>query len=596
LIVLGLLASPARAADMMVPAGGTLNLMENVILTGGDTFTAGEAGGARCTIHGNGHGFVVPKDTAFTGSVIIRNCDVDGLGKVDAMKKLELEAFLLTISGNGKFIIEGSTFSKSSTTELKISEHVDVVFRGNHVLKDAIAPALTLLLDSPPLFWSTGETDGMKLIQGNLIEKGRLKFTSTSGWIVGGAMPGEGNVMIGTRVGIELENASLMEIRGNYSHTLIEGERWNQVKNLSINGGDGNTIEHNVFWGRNWLVEMSSGGELRYNLLIDAAERGWVLTWSDSGAKIHHNLAIATSKSQEGPTGGFVIEDARTMDRALTTEAYNNTLDLGGKCNPGVEGAVVLRDVSLLMSLRSNAFTNVRVAQGMGAALVRSQDPMQPPEHLGYADYNLFFTPDSPIKKSYSATVAGKNERTTDGFARNDVPAEGAIDQQVDPLFTGPIPRVFPFDEEMIKTRATTTCQVLAYYRKVYTPRMDSPVIDMGDLAEGMSNDVGAVGAGEENPADLFGRLCDETDVGTPSTAPEVFKCTDVVLTAPEPPGGGGDPGTGGMGPIGRPKGITCVCDVGAATPQPGAATLALLAALGLLAGRRRAGRRRGGR
>jgi hypothetical protein len=578
-LVAGLAAAPARAADIMVAPGQDYTLMEDVLLTGADTFTAGAADGPRCKIHGNGFGFLAEKDKGWTGSIVIRNCDLDTIGTID------IEGFLLTVAGNGKFIIENSTYSRSGRIEVNTSEHVDVVFRNNHVLKDNVYPEVILLPDSPPFFHSSGPTDGMKLFQGNLIEKGRVKLTSTTGWLIGGATPAEGNVMIGTRVGIELENADLTEVRNNYSHTLVEGLKWNQVKNLSINGGDGNIVEHNVFVGRNWLVEMSSGGELRYNLLVDAVERGWVLTYSDSGVKIHHNIGIATKVSQESPTGGIVVESPK-FNGPPTTEAYNNTLDLGGKCNPGVEGAVVLRDVSVLLSLRSNAFTGVRVPQRTGAALVMSQDQSVPTDHLLYADYNLFYTPDSPVKRSYSATVAGKTERVDPGFALNDVSVGGAVDQQVDPLFTGPIPRVFPFDEEMIKTRATTTCQILAYYRKVYTPGPGSPLIDAGDPMDKAGNDVGAVGAGADNVDDLFGRLCDENDVGTPVATADVFQCAAVPVGAP------GQSGPGDPGPLMKPEGITCVCDAGAAAPRPGAAALALAGALAVLAGRRRQGRR----
>jgi hypothetical protein len=569
------LAAPARAADTVVAAGEDKTLTEDVTLTGADTFTAGTADGPRCKIHGNGFGFLADKNAGWTGSIIIRNCDLDTIGTAD------IESFLLTIAGSGKLIIENSTLSKSGLIDLSISEHVDVVFRNNVVAKDNVYPEVKLLLNSPPFFHSSGPTDGMRLIQGNLIQKGRIKLTSTMGWTIGGGKPGEGNVLNGTRVGIELENTSLTEIRGNYSHTLVEGTEWNQVKNLSINGGGANLIEHNVFWGRNWLIEMSTSGELRYNLFIDAEERGWVLTYTDSGAKIHHNIAVSNKKNQESPTGGFVFE-APKEGMPPSDEVYNNTLDLGGKCNPGVEGAIVMRGGSFLPSLRSNAFTNLRVPAMEKAGIVQAQDPTEPPEHLGYADYNLFFAPDSPTKKLYSATVAGKTERVDAGFALNDVSKGGMVDQMVDPMFTGPIPRVFPFDEAMIETRATTTCQILAYYRKVYTPAPGSPLIDAGDPMDKAGNDIGAVGAGMDNAADLFGRLCDETDVGAPSTAADIFMCPTVPI-------GKIGTSTGGQpGPVPRPEGITCVCDAGAAGPRPSGAAAALALTLAGLAMRRR--------
>ena len=108
-----------------------------------------------------------------------------------------------------------------------------------------------------------------------------------------------------------------------------------------------------------------------------------------------------------------------------------------------------------------------------------------------------------------------------------------------------------------------------AYYRSVYAPGAGSPLIDAGDPADGAGNDVGAVGAGEDDAADLFGRLCDETDIPTPNVA-DLTKCPNAPIIAIGETGGTGGGGSGG--PVTRPEGITCVCDVGAASPRPGAA------------------------
>jgi hypothetical protein len=46
---------------------------------------------------------------------------------------------------------------------------------------------------------------------------------------------------------------------------------------------------------------------------------------------------------------------------------------------------------------------------------------------------------------------------------------------------------------------------VLGLYRTRYAPQAGSPLIDAGDPQGGAGNDIGAVGAGQANPADLFG-------------------------------------------------------------------------------------------
>lgn len=57
--------------------------------------------------------------------------------------------------------------------------------------------------------------------------------------------------------------------------------------------------------------------------------------------------------------------------------------------------------------------------------------------------------------------------------------------------------------------RRVTVSQILAFYRRMYTPRSTSPLVDQGDPTDdtgGMRNtDIGAVGAGNPHPDDLFG-------------------------------------------------------------------------------------------
>ena len=55
------------------------------------------------------------------------------------------------------------------------------------------------------------------------------------------------------------------------------------MKNLSINQATNVLVEHNVFWGLNWSLEIKGQAEIRYNLVLDNEERGWVLIWDDVG-------------------------------------------------------------------------------------------------------------------------------------------------------------------------------------------------------------------------------------------------------------------------------------------------------------------------
>src|SRR5262249_2400815 len=108
---------------------------------------------------------------------------------------------------------------------------------------------------------------------------------------------------------------------------------------------------------------------------------------------------------------------------------------------------------------------------------------------------------------------------------------------------------------------------------------MNSPLIDAGDPADGPGNDIGAVGAGTDNALDLFGKLCDPSDVGPIAPAADVFTCATVSL---EGGGGGGNPPVTPGGP-----GFVCVCQAGAGAPSA-APFVAVLAVAGLVLARRR--------
>jgi MYXO-CTERM domain-containing protein len=575
LVAGGLLASEARAVDTTVDPGTTTTLSADLVLTGSDNFTAGAAAGARCTIHGAGH--AIASAEGWTGNFALRNCDVDGLGTAD------VAAIYLKAAGAAGIAIEGSQFSASGLLRFDIDGAVQIGFRDNTIAADGLYPAVSDYTQSAPAFWVTGDSTGSKVFERNDVYKSRIKLSATSNWRV------EGNVLVGIRAGIELESASNITVRGNYSHTEVGGPMWNQVKNILVQGGDGMVIEHNVFWGRQWLADISGGGQFQYNLLIDSVERGWVLIYYNAPIAIHHNLLIQTKKSENEQASGIVV--VGDANETLRAEVYNNTFDAGGKCNPGIPAAVEFIGSAVLKSLRSNAFLNIRVVPEPGAALVRltSLDypddqklPDYMPVHLGYADYNLFFNPDSPVKVNYGVSVAGKVARQDPGFGANDVPARGKLDEQVDPgLAFANIPRLLPYSEDDIRSGAATVCQILAFYRQRYTPNAGSPLYGKGDPADGIGNDIGAIGDGD--PGDKFGTLCDPADVGSPT--PDLAVCPEVPLIIVNPTGGGGSGPPPGSG-------IVCVCAAGEGGPSgSGLATAALVLAMALARRRRHATR-----
>ena len=180
------------------------------------------------------------------------------------------------------------------------------------------------------------------------------------------------------------------------------------------------------------------------------------------------------------------------------------------------------------------------------------------PARLGYADFNLFYNLTAATTDNYGISVANLTERHSAGFALGDPIAEDAKDQQVDPRLATPPPVVFPFADDVVVTRLVSVCQILAFYRGLYTPGAGSLLIDKGDPNDGVGTDIGAVGAGTPAAADLFGTLCPDAD--------RVLAATQaVVTTCPQPDVDGGTTPLSQQG-----RSIVCVCE---ATPTGGLAT-----------------------
>jgi hypothetical protein len=585
LIGLFTICGAARAADTAIAAGQEYTLPASLVLAGADNFSAGAATGGRCTLHGAG--FAISSAPGWTGSFTIRNCDIDGLGDAGTA------AILVSVAGSAGATIQGSTFSKSGRVEINAADQATVTVQNNTVQADSLVPAVTLQPQSQPAFRFTGPSTGAKVFQGNLLLKSRAEFSITGFWLVGGDQPGQGNVLAGLRAGFDLLRVNDIQVRGNYSHTGRENVDWNQVKNLSINEATNVLVEHNVFWGLNWSLEIKGQAEVRYNLVLDNEERGWVLIWDDVRASLHHNVLVATRDDMFGPAGAIVVETGGdpTMMTPQILSIYNNTFDGAGKCTQPIGGDLVLHG-AMVSSLRSNAFVGTRVVSSLGTSFVHGMDSsltLPLPTGLGYSDYNLFYNQDSPVTVIYGAGVPGKTARTDPGFGFHDAMAGGAVNQQVDPKFAVAMPpRTFPFKESDVIARTTTVCQVLAYYRQIYSPGAGSPLVGAGDPADGAANNIGAIGAGEAT--DRFGKLCDPTDIGAPDTAPDVSTCTPMGGSvggmggggmAGNGAGGNGGTGAGGNGTGGKKvdNGFACVCAVDAGR-SPGS-DLGALAALG---------------
>jgi hypothetical protein len=92
---------------------------------------------------------------------------------------------------------------------------------------------------------------------------------------------------------------------------------------------------------------------------------------------------------------------------------------------------------------------------------------------MHYADYNLFYNPDSPGLVDYSIPVEPDDvtplTKGTDGFAKHDVHAA--------PGFAGPLPTAFPYASADVQAGTVKVSTILAHYRALYTPGSGSPLV-----------------------------------------------------------------------------------------------------------------------
>ncbi len=497
-----------------------------------------------------------------------------------------MAAVSVDANGASAVTIEGNTFDASEGLEVSASDSATVSIVGNLLNDDTLVDVSMTADDEvqPALFLTGSSMSPQKVVQGNHIYKSRITLDHTDNWSIGGTGPGEGNILIGERAGVYVEQGNSVHIAGNYIHIPGDLDGWNQVKALSLIDVGAVVVEHNVIRDGNWLVDVRGNAEVRYNLLGDSHDRPWLILEDASTQSVHHNVFIRTDPTFE--TDGVEVNHPVGMSPA---EIYNNTFAGGGTCWAATGPALVVNPGAFLASFRSNAVFGFVPRLGAQTALVRgahdgdnvaSAEPINPPpQRLGYADYNLFYNPNGAARVNYGLAVAGKRERLDPGFALNDAVAGGKVDDQVAPKLAGDakMPVKFTFDDTEIKAARTTVCQILAFYRTLYAPAAGSPLVGTGDPADGAQNNIGAIGGADDH----FGKLCADGDIGKPILTADVFTCPPVSHT-----GGGSTGGANGGSPTGG-KGFVCVCEA-AAAPTP-ASMLGMLFLVGAIVRRRRA-------
>lgn len=509
-----LLACTARvpAATIVVPAGQTHTLAEDLVLGGDDALEIQGTADKPCILLGNRHR--VRSQPKWTGSVKITHCTIRDLGGVprrgpDGLIKGSGEpAFDLAVGGRGAFHLEHCTLDGCAAVQLRTDDAATVSFRHNTVLDSSVVAISKDIANSGDCFMATGNSRARKLFQGNFISRGKVVLRGPN-WLIGGDQDTDSNLFIGLRIGIVADGAGTV-VRGNYFHLRMpitkEYPYWSQISVFTT--GPEVLAEHNVIRDGEWIVRFVEG-EFRYNLISDIVDHD--LMQNGSNGRIHHNLFLAgTSDHRHGSMGGCIAVIYPPKKPGDGIEIYNNVFDGGGRLNvPAIEVA----PKAFVKSVRNNVFTQFAHTDKYNKrpqAMIRtswSDEPAEEkPARLGYADHNLFYSPGAKARRNYLLSVPDKSERRDAGFALNDIPRSGAIEAQADPRFKGPVPKAVPFTDEDIKARIIGVSKILALYREAYTPAADSPLLGSGDPNDGPNMWIGAIGPGN-HPADRFGRF-----------------------------------------------------------------------------------------
>jgi hypothetical protein len=424
---------------------------------GGASYQLAGTPSARIRVNGNGHRIVTGPGTSTAISLqYVDFFDVGDRGSTDLAG--------IDLATSGALTVTGCNFDSSNTVQLSVGGSAAATIRGNTFRSNMRQP-LGQYPDgqavggSFPVLVLRGGSTGTKTLVGNNAGAGWVLLVGTPGWVVGGDTDADSNVFVGARVGIQLDGSPNVQIRRNYTHHVYYGG-WSQGSNYELGGIPSVTAEHNVIAGSSWPVR-GVAGEFRYNLVLEAGHQ-WL--WADhDGAFVHHNLFVGG----DADVGGIYV-----LYGPQGVRVQNNTFDLlNGDL---VTAALLITSSTGAVSLTSNLFVNV------------PRTPVRIDGGSLAADYNLFWNDGAP---SYS------DGRTP------------AHDVHADPRLVNPASTAYDFDETAIWKRTLTVRQLLATYRERYTPGTGSAAIDAGDPGPwGAGNDIGAVGAGAGNAADLFGR------------------------------------------------------------------------------------------
>ena len=503
----------AWAGAIIVAAGQTHSLADDLVLNGDDVLEIRGTPEKPCLLMGERHG--IRSGSQWTGTIKITHCvirNLGGLPKRAADEKVSGPGTLaidLRVAGNGSVTLEDCTLDGCSAIRLVTDGASTAIFRHNTVLENSAVAISKDIANSGDCFTASGRSRARKLFQGNFIPRGKVVIRAPN-WLIGGDRDAESNLFIGLRIGIIADGEGTV-VRGNYFQLRMpiteEYPYWSQISVFTT--GRDVVGEHNVIRDGEWIVRFVEG-EFRYNIISDIVDHD--LMQNGSNGRIHHNLFLAgASEHRHGSMFACIAVIYPPKNPGEGIEIFNNVFDGGGRLNvPAIEVA----PKAFVKSVRNNVFFNFahsdkyyKRTQAMIRTTWNDETAEEQPTRLGYADYNVFYSPNAEAPRNYRLAVPEKTERKEAGFGLHDIPRDGRVDAQADPKFKGPLPKSFPFSDDEIKARKVAVSKILASYRDAYSPAEGSPLIGTGDPADGAGTNIGAIGAEQPSDQDRFGKF-----------------------------------------------------------------------------------------
>src|SRR5262249_40993949 len=155
-----------------------------------------------------------------------RNADLIGVGSMD------VPSIEVTAQGSSGIEISGSTFDRCGPLALTANDQAPVTIVGNTMQPNTLTPVNSEAdyAGPHPSITLSGGSSAAKSFQGNNVGVSFVRFESNH-WMIGGDTDAAGNVLLGVRATLELNNSTDNTIRGNFIyHRYPYG--WSQGHNL----------------------------------------------------------------------------------------------------------------------------------------------------------------------------------------------------------------------------------------------------------------------------------------------------------------------------------------------------------------------------